>query len=322
MANYDINNVKDLYINGIAALNDNPLRLRSDANHALAFGNSGTYNVGVDGPFLVGYRGGALGSSDPTFNDKSFAWSYSNLVAYKPLNMCNNAITNLSSIYFTQGAAITTNAATWTTGSLTTLIGDVIGGDKYIKWSYDNNPGTLINDNHSINITAPTTILSNTGDCDLYGGGRVRLYAPNINIEDTTGNIINFGSNVYDSFTNIGDQRIKYGTVSGSNIFTIRNISGDIDLEGSNVTRTLSGVQIGQPVLQYGEATSSGNNGSVVVTLPTAYTSAASYVAFVSMMDADPAEMSVVRNTSSEIEIFWAQAGGGSHTVAWNTMGT
>ena len=167
-----------------------------------------------------------------------------------------------------------------------------------------------------------TTTLSNVGDFDLYAAGRIRLYSPWINIEDTTGNIINFQSNVYDSFTNIGDQRIRYGTISGSNIFTIRNISGDIDLEGSNVTRTLSGVQIGQPVLQYGEASSSGNNGSVVITLPTAYTSAASYVAFVSMMDADPAEMSVVRNTSSEIEIFWAQAGGGSHTVAWNTMGT
>ena len=148
------------------------------------------------------------------------------------------------------------------------------------------------------------------------------MYSPWINIEDTTGNIINFQSNLYDSFTNIGDQRIRYGTTSGSNIFTIRNISGDIDLEGSNVTRTLSGVQVGQPVLQWGTASSSGNNGSVVVTLPTAYTATGTYVAFVAMEDADPAEMSVVRNTSSEIEIFWAQAGGGSHTVAWNTMGT
>lgn len=181
---------------------------------------------------------------------------------------------------------------------------------------------TTINFSTSVMNFDTTTTLSNLGDFDLYAAGRIRLYSPWINIEDTTGNIINFASNVFDSFTNIGDQRIKFGTVGLSNIFTIRNISGDIDLEGSNVTRTLSAVQVGQPVIQYGEASSSGNNGSVVVTLPTAYTSAASYVAFVSMMDADPAEMSVVRNTSSEIEIFWAQAGGGSHTVAWNTMGT
>jgi hypothetical protein len=83
---------------GTLIMNDNPIRLRSDQNHALAFGNSGTYNVGVDGPFLVGYRGGALGTSDPVFNDKSFAWSYSNLVAYKPLNMNSNSISNVSNI--------------------------------------------------------------------------------------------------------------------------------------------------------------------------------------------------------------------------------
>jgi len=87
-----------LYMSQKLVMNDNPIRIRSDANHALAFGNSGTYNVGIDGAFLVGYRGGALGSSDPTFNDKSFAWSYSNLVAYKPLIMNCNAISNIGAM--------------------------------------------------------------------------------------------------------------------------------------------------------------------------------------------------------------------------------
>jgi hypothetical protein len=208
-------------------------------------------------------------------------------------------------------------------GGLTDVNIDAINGSLFLSgYQSLDIAATTINFSTSVMNFDTTTTLSNLGDFDLYAAGRIRLYSPWINIEDTSGNIINFASNVFDSFTNIGDQRIKFGTISSSNIFTIRNISGDIDLEGSNVTRTLSGVQIGQPVLQYGEASSSGNNGSVVVTLPTAYTSAASYVAFVSMMDADPAEMSVVRNTSSEIEIFWAQAGGGSHTIAWNTMGT
>jgi len=95
----------------------------------------------------------------------------------------------------------------------------------------------------TINITAYTTILSNTTDCDLYGGcnSRVRLYAPNINIEDTIGNIINFGSNVYDSFTNIGDQRVKYGTVSGSNIMDVTNITGHINLNASSNNIILTG---------------------------------------------------------------------------------
>jgi len=40
------------------------------------------------------------------------------------------------------------------------------------------------------------------------------------------------------------------------------------------------------------------------------------------MEDADPAEMSVVRISATSIEIYWAQGSGGSHVIAWNTMGT
>jgi hypothetical protein len=77
-----------------------------------------------------------------------------------------------------------------------------------------------------------------------------------------------------------------------------------------------------QPVIQYDTVATSGNSGSVVVNLPVAYTSGTSYVAFVSMEDADPAETSVVRVSSASIEIYWQQAGGGSHTMAWQTIGT
>jgi hypothetical protein len=40
------------------------------------------------------------------------------------------------------------------------------------------------------------------------------------------------------------------------------------------------------------------------------------------MEDSSPSEISVVRVSATSIEIYWAQAGGGSHTIAWNTMGT
>jgi hypothetical protein len=313
----------DIRLGGITTMNDNPIRLRNDANHALAFGNSGTYNVGVDGAFLVGYRGGALGSSDPTFNDKSFAWSYSNLVAYKtldmnannitfgtsggdiykintafwanggtaqgyggslylgasnsvyfqvpagfqntgtPFDMNNNVINNISSIYFTQGAAITTNAATWTTGSITTLFGDHIGGGKYIKWNYDNNPGTDITDNHSISLNAP--VINAVGNLDMCN----------------------------------------------NNIKTVGLFS-----------RMLSSTSVDQPVMQFGEDnTGSGNNGSVVVNLPVSYTSATSYSAFATMEDSSPSEISVVRVSATSIEIYWAQAGSGSHIICWQTVG-
>ena len=76
------------------------------------------------------------------------------------------------------------------------------------------------------------------------------------------------------------------------------------------------------PITQFGTTSGSGASGSVVVNLPIAYTSGTSYVAFVTMEDSDPAEMSVVRNSASQIQIYWAQAGAGSHTLAFQTIGT
>jgi hypothetical protein len=180
------------------------------------------------------------------------------------LDMCNTAINNLSSIFFTQGAAITTNAATWTTGSITTLAGDHIGGGKFIKWNYDNNPGTEIADNHSINLNAP--VINAVGNLDMCN----------------------------------------------NNIKTVGLFS-----------RMLSATSVDQPILQFGEDnTGSGNTGSVVVNLPVSYTSASSYVAFASMEDSSPSEISVVRISATSIEIYWAKGGSGSHVIAWNTMGT
>jgi len=101
----------------------------------------------------------------------------------------------------------------------------------------------LVSAASTISLTAYNTLMSNAGDIDLYAGSnmRIRLYAPHNNIEDKTGNIINFGSNVYDSFTNIGDQRVKYGTVSGSNIMDVTNITGHINLNASSNNIILTG---------------------------------------------------------------------------------
>ena len=105
------------------------------------------------------------------------------------------------------------------------------------------NRDVLITAASTISLTAYNTLMSNAGDIDLYGGSnkRIRLYANNINIEDATGNIINFGSNVYDSFTNIGRQRVKYGTVGISNIMDITNLDGHINLDSSNNNVILTG---------------------------------------------------------------------------------
>jgi len=75
------------------------------------------------------------------------------------------------------------------------------------------------------------------------------------------------------------------------------------------------------PFTQFGTTSGSGASGSVVVNLPIPYTSGSSFVALSTMEDPDPSEISVVRNSASQIQIYWAQAGAGSHTLAWQTIG-
>jgi hypothetical protein len=107
-----------------------------------------------------------------------------------------------------------------------------------------------------------------------------------------------------------------YGT-SNFNIKASKNLS----IIASSVTRKLGSTEVLQPVIQFGTATGSGASGSVSVALPQAYTSATSYIATASMMDTDAARISVNRNSASNITIYWFQAGSGTQTLGWNTMG-
>ena len=138
-----------------------------------------------------------------------------------------------------------------------------------------------------------------------------------------TGNISVIGDNQVDILgynTTIGaDTDVDIGALNNINMIATSTIT----MTASTVNRTLSATSVAQPIIQYGEDnTGSGASGSVVVNLPVAYTSVSSYVAFATMEDADPAEMSVVRNSSSQIEIYWQQGSGGSHILAWNTLGS
>jgi hypothetical protein len=155
-------------------------------------------------------------------------------------------------------------------------------------------------------------------------GGTFGIYASTINsttLEDTnlTANrnmTLNSSSNI--NINSVIDTNI---TSQKNMVLSASNTGNYITLNSGEVNRTLSGTSISQPVIQYNTISSSGNSGSQTVALPTPYTSGTSYVAFACMEDADPAEISVVRDNLSSITIYWAQAGGGSHTIAWNTMG-
>jgi len=158
---------------------------------------------------------------------------------------------------------------------------------------------------------------------------------------DMSGNNINNtaninGTDIQITGTNTVYINANYSTWTGSNNFNIiaSNVgittsnSFTIDATGSGLRlngdfkRQLSATAVTQPVIQYGTVSGSGASGSVTVTLPVAYTSGTSYIAIASMMDVDPARISVNRDNLSSITIYWFQAGSGTQTLGWNTMGS
>ena len=88
------------------------------------------------------------------------------------------------------------------------------------------------------------------------------------------------------------------------------------------ITRFLISNSIPQPVIQYGQVSSSGSSGSVVVTMPQRYTSVSSYLPFAVMADYPASEIYVSTLTRATFEIGWQNGGGGNQLFNWHTMGT
>lgn len=77
------------------------------------------------------------------------------------------------------------------------------------------------------------------------------------------------------------------------------------------------------PITQYGNnSVGTGNSGSVIVTIPTAYTSVSSYNVFVTHSNTTPCNVSVVNTTNNSFTIYWTNAGLGTQQFAWMTIGT
>lgn len=98
----------------------------------------------------------------------------------------------------------------------------------------------------------------------------------------------------------------------------LNNIGASIN----NIYRSLGGISIEQPVIQYGSASSTGASGNVVVNLPASYSSINSFVALGVMQDSTAARVSVAINSTSQITIYWSNGGAGAQVLAWSTMGT
>jgi hypothetical protein len=258
---------------------------------------------------------------------------YGNLGLNGTLYMNNHNIEQTRNIYFQSGDFI--ESVTISGNRFFSIFGG--GSGSYVTINNGSGAVQIAGDNNVYLSGGGGAIggvnAVNVQNSALYFNGTSPIYM-NSNSINNTANIN--GTDIQITGTNTVYINANYSTWTGSNNFNIiaSNVgittsnSFTIDATGSGLrlngdfNRQLSATAITQPVIQYGTATGSGASGSVTVTLPVAYTSGTSYIATASMMDVDPARMSVNRDSSSQITIYWFQAGSGTQTLGWNTMGT
>jgi hypothetical protein len=189
--------------------------------------------------------------------------------------------------------------------------------------------------NLTITSAGATQLNSGTGDIELTAGaGRtidmfssIDMYNNNIsnvsNIVSSTPIIV--GSTGQLSLTASTNNDVVVTTAGTGRVVLNTSPSGRVEV--TNTMRMNADFQrvldnpISQPVFQYGTITSTGNSGNQLVTLTDTYTTTSSYSVQVSMEDTQPAQMSVNRLTTSTFRIYWANAGGGTHTISWLAYG-
>ena len=170
---------------GISSILASTLTLSVSENMSLVAGlPAPTYissgSISVAGTNTVSVLGNVVAVGGNTDVDIEALTNNVNITAASTISLAANLV-DVNDVCFT------TNAPnSWTTGSVHRLYGDVPAGGKYLQWSYNNNPGTLITDNHSINISTNNINLTAagliyTGASKLWGsnvGNSLGLYRP------------------------------------------------------------------------------------------------------------------------------------------------
>ena len=285
---------------------NNPIILK-DYNHGLVYGD-GTYrDVGIDGPFLFGFSAGALGTTQDA-NELKLTWAREAVAIYKTLYMNSNNIEQVKGVYYNFGA----NTQAFTVGGqnyLDTYAPSVRGSNAGNLRFFSDGGNILLDSNIAINGTGSNYVTMASGGASIGIAVDNNLYF--------TGN----GSGGTNRYANFQETNVSFnsGTAGSLSIY----VNGHAVRNVGDLTRNLISNVISQPVIQYGvDSNGTGTSGSVTVTLPAAYTSSTSYVAFAVMQDSDAAKMSVTRTSASSITIYWSQGGSNAHIIAWNTMGT
>jgi hypothetical protein len=88
----------------------------------------------------------------------------------------------------------------------------------------------------------------------------------------------------------------------------------------SSVDRKLGGVNVGQPIFQYGQINSTGTFGDQLVFLGTPY-STAGFSVQVTMEGIYPASVSFATLSSNSFRIYWSNANGSPQNINWLSYG-
>jgi trimeric autotransporter adhesin len=263
----------------------------------------------------------------------------SNLVIQTPVFSGSNAsISMVSSSNISLTAESVPSATTSIKGNTMYLYGSNSSIQQTSSGDINVNPGP----SRTLTLNGNTTISN--GTLNLSNNNITNV----VNISNTSTNLnLSAGANTINvtsvlnmsSYIDMNENGV-YNTTSvsspiGSNLTILASSGGLLSLGAPAGTITLSsptttvtndfvrrlvGSNVSQPIIQYGSFTGTGSSGSNTVTF-TAYTSATSYIVIGSMMDNAPARMSAVRVSSNSATIYWEQAGGGTQTICWTTMG-
>jgi hypothetical protein len=298
-----------------------------------------TQNVNLSN-FSVSNATGLSSSSSLTLTGQGIAL---NSTGTNNLTMTTASTGNIS---LTAGGGV---LLTSTTGDveLTAGVGSLIDMKSSVNMFSNSivNAPSISTSNVSMNITSgsnltitsagATQLNSGTGDIELTAGaGRkidmfssVDMFNNNIsnvsNIVSSTPIIV--GSTGQLSLTASTNNDVVVTTAGTGRVVLNTSPSGRVEVTNTmrmnaDFERVLDN-PISQPVFQYGTITSTGGSGNQLVTLTDTYTSTLSYSVSVSMADTQPAEMSYNKIANNQFRIYWANAGGGTHTISWLAYG-
>jgi hypothetical protein len=293
LSNFSISNANGLSSSSSLTLAGQGIALNSSGANNLTMTTASTGNISLT-------AGGGLLLTSTTGDVELTAGAGSLIDMKSGVNMFGNSIVNAPSISTSNvSIAITSGVDTTITSAGATQL---VSGTGDIELTAG--AGRKIDmfssvDMFNNNISNVSSIVSAT-PLSITSGGQLSLVAPlNNDIVVTTAGI----------------GRVVLATAPSGRVEVnnMMRMNGDFQRVLDN--------PISQPVFQYGDITSTGGSGNQLVTLTDTYTTTSSYSVQVTMEDTSPAQMSVNRLTTSTFRIYWANAGGGSHTISWLAYG-